>query len=125
MLSDRPPMLCARCRPDARPRRLPRRPAARAGARFLDAAGHGLDVAADRVGVALLRLGIFLGILGQPVQLRGHSAQRGGRVDDLADGALQLVEEAVEQLDHGADLVVGLDGDTPGQVAIAAGNGLQ
>jgi len=92
---------------------------------FLNAAGHGEDVAGDRVGVVLLRLGVFFRALGQLVQLLRNLAQRGGGIDDLADGALQLVEKAVEQLDHRADLVVGFDVDALGQIAIAAGDRLQ
>ncbi len=73
----------------------------------------------------LLRLGVFLRALGELVEVLGDLAQRGSGIDDLADGALQLVEEAVEQLDHGADLVVGFDVHPLGQIAVTAGDRLQ
>ncbi|EJT84009.1 hypothetical protein PPS11_26876 [Pseudomonas putida S11] len=38
-------------------------------------------------------------------------------------GALQAVQQAVEQADHFADFVRGVDMHAAGQVAIAAGNG--
>ena len=37
---------------------------------------------------------------GQAVQLLGHLPQRAGGLDDLPDGALQLVEEAVEPVSY-------------------------
>jgi len=49
-------------------------------------------------------------------------AERVGGLDDLADGALQLVQKTIEQLDHGADFVIGLDVDAPSEVAFAASN---
>ena len=92
---------------------------------FLNAVGHGQDVAADRIGMALLGTGVFFGTLGQPVKLLGHAGQRAGGIDDLPDGALQLVDKAVEQLNHFADFVVGVDIHPAGQVAVTAGDGLQ
>ncbi len=92
---------------------------------LLDATGHGEDVAGDGVGVVLLRLGVFFRTLSQVVEFFGDLAQGASSFDNLADGALQLVEKAVEQFDHGADLIVRLDIDALGQVAVSACDGLQ
>src|SRR5690606_15710771 len=68
---------------------------------------------------------VALRLAGQPIEVLGHLRQRAGRFDNLPNGGLQLVEELVEQLDHGADFIVRHDVDTLGQIAVAAGNGAQ
>ncbi len=75
--------------------------------------------------MVLLRLGVLFRALGQLVQFFGNLSERAGRLDDLANGALQFVEKTIEQLDHGADFVVRFDIHAPGQVAVAASDGLQ
>ncbi|MNQ64913.1 hypothetical protein D3C85_793530 [compost metagenome] len=88
------------------------------GAELLERGGNQIDL-------LILGLHAGTGALGPLRRLGRAGPGAGDRIDHLADGGLQLVEEVVEPPGQLTDLVIALQIDALGQIPLAAGDVLE